>query len=293
MIDIFDVRKYDIVFLQRDLIIHVYPLLEKMMASLNPRLIFDFDDAIYLIPPGSSESPWRKWLLDTKKIERIIKLARYTICGNNVLKKYAIQYSGNVTVIPTSLAPDEYEIKRDYSQREKEIVIGWIGSPFTTGYLKIVAGALKKISQRYNVIFRIVGGKEVIMPGVKIEEVPWKGGREAAEINNFDIGIMPLTDDEWSRGKCGFKLLQYMACGVPAIASPVGVNQEIIENGKSGFLASTEDEWVDKLSALIEDKELRKKFGQAGRKTLENRYSTEVNAPLLKAVLEKVYNLIV
>jgi glycosyltransferase involved in cell wall biosynthesis len=138
-------------------------------------------------------------------------------------------------------------------------------------------------------VLRVSGaGEPIVVEGVPTEDVPWALGREIELFNTCDVGVYPLTDDEWSKGKCGFKAIEFMACGVPVVASAVGVNREIVQDGANGFLAATEDEWVDKLGRLLADSDLRCRFAAAGRRTVEERYSLAVNAPKLAATLRRV-----
>jgi glycosyltransferase involved in cell wall biosynthesis len=167
------------------------------------------------------------------------------------------------------------------------VTLGWIGSSSTIFYLERIRGVLDRVFERHtNTRLKIVADRFLdcdLMPVVKKN---WDYGDEIADLRSFDIGLMPLTDDPWARGKCGFKLLQYMAVGVPGVASPVGVNTEIIEHGRNGFLAESEKEWTECLARLIEDPALRRRMGEEARRTVIERYSQDVNAPRLWAVLE-------
>ena len=168
-------------------------------------------------------------------------------------------------------------------------MLGWIGSPTTAEYLDPLAGVFRRVAERHPFILRISGaGAPVVMPGVTVENERWSLEREIDLFRTCDIGVYPLKDDEWSRGKCGFKAIEFMACGVPVVASAVGVNREIIEDGVNGFLASTDEEWAGKLQRLISDPGLRRRLALAGRRTIEERYSLHVNAPKLAAVLRQV-----
>jgi len=145
------------------------------------------------------------------------------------------------------------------------------------------------VSTRHPFTLKVSGaGRPVNFPGVDVQVVPWSMADEVSLFNTCDIGVYPLADDEWSKGKCGFKAIEFMACGVPVVAAAVGVNREIIEDGVNGFLASTEDEWVDKLGRLLTSRELRQRFGEAGRRTIETRYSLQIHAPTLAATLQRV-----
>lgn len=165
------------------------------------------------------------------------------------------------------------------------VTIGWIGQPSTVKYLEQLAPVLRKILYTHSVRLVAVGANQVQLRGLPIEIRPWSESTEASEIQQFDIGIMPLTDSSWERGKCGYKLIQYMACGKPVVASPVGANTKIVRHGVNGFLARTETEWCAAIGLLCEDAALRKRMGNEGLKTVEQHYSLQVTAPLLIELL--------
>jgi glycosyltransferase involved in cell wall biosynthesis len=194
-----------------------------------------------------------------------------------------------VTTIPTSVDTSRWVPRATAAPNPGVPIVGWIGSPTTGQYIRQLAPVLQRVAATHRFRMRISGaGAPVEMPGVSVDDVPWALEREVELFNTCDVGVYPLPDDEWSKGKCGFKAIQFMACGVPVVASAVGVNREIVEDGVNGFLASTADEWVDKLGRLLTDPALRRRFGDAGRRTIEQRYSLEVNAPHLAEVLRRV-----
>jgi len=184
-----------------------------------------------------------------------------------------------VTMIPTCVDTTRFVPRAD-SRPAGPLVVGWIGSPTTTQYLEQLGGVLQSVSARHSFVMRVSGADgPLAFDGVAIRDEPWSLAREVELFNTCDVGVYPLTDDEWARGKCGFKAIQFMACGVPVVASPVGVNQEIIEDGVNGFLAATPHEWVRKLGRLLAEPDLRARFAAAGRRTVESRYSLAVHAP--------------
>lgn len=243
------------------------------------KVIFDFDDAIFILEPQKTKS--------------IIKISDVVIVGNNYLSNYTKKYNKNVFVIPTSIDLEKIgSLRKDYSKNNKKIVIGWIGSKWTLKYLEEIKKSLEKLSKKYPFELRIIGPKncEDELPKFKnitIKIIPWKFETEWKELLKVDIGIMPLPDNDWAKGKCALKLLQYMALGIPAIGSNVGANKEAIKNGKTGFLVSNEKEWEVALEKLIKDKKLRMKLGKAGRKTVEKNYSLEKNVSKLSKIIKK------
>lgn len=287
--DIVKVKKYDVIFLQRDIIIHFYPFLERIIALLNNNIIFDFDDAIYLFPSHKKPGFFSKLLWDKRKIERIIKLSKYIIAGNSFLKRYAESFTKNVTVIPTSVDLALYttrQIPRDLS--DKVTKIGWIGSQGSFGYLEDIFPVFNELAEKYRIELKVVGAKGPSLGKVRTDYADWSLDTEIKNISDFDIGVMPLRDDEWSRGKSATKLLQYMAAGIPAVASKVGVNAEIIKDGQNGFLIEEGKCWIEKISKLIEDRQLRQAMADNARADVEKLYSIQANARKFIKVIEKV-----
>ncbi len=287
--DIQKVSKFDIIFMQRDLVVHIYPFLEKLIALFNKRIIFDFDDAIYLYPTHKKTGLFFKLLWDRKKIKRIIGLSKHVIAGNNFLKEYSEKFTKNVSVIPTSIDLNLYRLNKPKTAKISEVVnIGWMGSQGTFSYLEDIFPVFEELAKKYNIELTVIGAKGSSLDGVRVNYKDWSLDKEIDDINCFDIGVMPLVDDEWSRGKCGTKLLQYMAAGVPAVGSPVGVNIEIINNGVTGLLAQTREDWVKNISLLIEDQGLRSRLVNNARNHVDKFYSVQANAPKFLEIIKRV-----
>ncbi len=284
-------RKFDVVFLQRDIVPHIYPVAEKIFRTLNPKIVFDFDDAIFASP--KTANPLFRIINDENRIPRIIRMSRHVVVGNSFLKEYALKYADNVTVIPTPIDTVKYRVRSEASA--KTVVLGWSGSSSTNFYLNKLNGVLSRLNEKYDILLKVISSNtDKIMAketfGSKFVFKKFDLNTEVDDLQDFDIGLMPLEDDIWSRGKCSFKALQYMGVGVPAVISPVGMNTEVVEDGVNGFLAGSDEEWYTKIYKLIEDTQLRRRIGLAGRKTVEEKYSVEANAPKLLKVLEDVYN---
>ena len=286
--DIFQIFRYDAVFIHRE----AFPLgscfFESVVKFFKKPIIFDFDDAIFL-PFTSPQNNFIEKFKKPEKVAKIIRLSNCVIAGNDYLAEFALRHNRNVSVIPTSVDLDKYyPITRDTG---KKIVIGWIGSITTTDFLKQMRGVFTKLSERFSgVKFKIIGGN---FDNGKISSViciPWSLEEEVGQLRTFDIGIMPMPDNEWTRGKCGFKAILYMSMAIPSVCSPVGINKEIITDGVNGFLAADEGQWIEKLALLIEDCGLRNKMGVEARKTVEEKYSVKVNAPKFIAVLKEAYH---
>jgi len=251
-------------------------------------MIFDFDDAVF-IPYVSPSNGHLSRLKFPGKTRAICRLSSHVMAGNRYLAEYARRVNPNVTVIPTTIDTDKY-LPESSKPESPAPVIGWSGSFSTVQHLNILRAPLRRLAAREKFRLRIVGAPDYRLDGVEVESVPWRSRTEIEDLRVIDIGMMPLPDDDWSRGKCGLKALQYMALGIPAICSPVGVNSDIIRDGVNGFLASTEDDWVEKLATLLRSAELRKRFGLAGRRTVESRYSARSQVPRVLEIFKSVAN---
>ncbi len=267
-------HKYNVIYVYRDAFFFG-TYFEKAFSRKKAKLIFDYDDAIWLMDKNENQGIFNL-LKKPKKTSKIISLADEVIVGNNYLATYAKQFNDNVQQIPSTIDFSKYGIVK---KPQKKVCIGWTGSFSTIKHFEIAIPALKIIKEKYgsDIYFKIIGDPSYENKELKIEGVTWKSETEAEDLSELDVGLMPLPDNEWSRGKCAMKGLQYMALGIPTIMSPIGINADIINDGKNGFLASTMEEWVEKLSLLVEKEELRRTLGTEGRKTVENDYSVEAN----------------
>jgi glycosyltransferase involved in cell wall biosynthesis len=203
--------------------------------------------------------------------------------GTELLADFARQHNGNVTVIPPTVDVERYR-PRTHLATARPLVLGWSGSPTTVEYLAVVAGALRRVAAATPIEVRLMGA-DFPLPGVPTRHTPWSADVEIGELRSYDVGLMPLTDDPWTRGKGAMKALLYMAVGVPVVASPVGVTPRVVEHGRNGFLAATEDEWVAHILALAGDAARRSAMGLEGRAAVERWYSPRVQAPRLAEVL--------
>ena len=283
-----ELDQYDLVLIYREAIPIGPPWIERAIARRGKPIVFDFDDAIFL-PNVSEANKSISFLKDTNRPAEIIGFSRHVVAGNNFLAAFARRFNAAVTVVPTAVDTNRFVPRADRVRPPGEApVVGWIGSPTTYHYVEAMAGLLKDVAQRHPFTLKISGaGQPVQFDGVRVEDVPWAMSREVELFNSCDIGIYPLDDDDWARGKCGFKAIQFMACGVPVVASAVGVNREIITDGENGFLASSGPEWTAKIERLLADPALRERFSAAGRRTIEERYSLRVTAPQLSGILRE------
>jgi glycosyltransferase involved in cell wall biosynthesis len=217
----------------------------------------------------------------------VLANAAHVIGGSSYLVDYAKRFNQNVSYVPTVVDSTIYNKTKHFTDNPT-FTIGWIGSPSTAVYLNLIVPALKSISATQNVRIVLIGAGNFSMQGISFEAKEWSEQDEIAMMLEFDVGIMPLSNDEWSKGKCGFKLIQYMACGLPVIASPVGVNTNIVTHGENGFLANAINDWEQALVTLINNKALCQKMGQKGRVIFEKHYSLAVNAPKLINIISTV-----
>lgn len=260
----------------------------RLIRAVKDTIIYDFDDAIYSFSPPFEVDPAisRK---TRRNLIAILHQSKLVIAGNAHLALYARRHNKNVVVIPTAIDTDRFRPREE--PPTEELVIGWIGHSENLRYLQALEGVFARLANAYGskVILRVVSGKPYASESsLNVDNRTWALDTEVDHLRSFHIGLSPLTDDEWTRGKCGFRALQYMALGIPAVVSPVGVNKEIVDDGINGFLAQTQEEWFAKLSQLIEDKELRRRLGQRGRSTVERDYSLAATLPKLVAALHEV-----
>ena len=282
-------RPYDVLWLYRE-IFPIGPAFMEWLLSVtgHPPMVFDFDDAIFL-PSTSEANQLIAALKVPSKVATIVRRSSEIVAGNDFLAAYARQFNPAVTTIPTCVDTTVFRPRDNHATLDhRGPVIGWIGSPTTAEYIRGLAPVLRDVATRHQFVLRVSGaGAAVEMAGVTVDNPQWALADEIELFRNLDIGVYPLVDDDWARGKCGFKAIEFMACGVPVVASAVGVNREIIQDGVNGFLATTAEEWTAKLGRLIEDPALRATFGAAGRRTIEEHYSLHVNAPKLAAVIRR------
>lgn len=271
--DITKAKEYDIIFIQREAFMTGTTFFERKLKETGKKIIFDFDDAVWL--PNVSEGNKKfEWLKNPSKTSMLISLSDLVITGNNYLKSYAIKYNRNVLIIPTTIDTD-YHRKKNLAKTDDRICIGWTGSHTTISHFEHAIPALQKLKEKFGnkIYFKVIGDNKYENKEIGIKGVQWNLETEISDLSEIDIGIMPLPDTDWTRGKCGLKALQYMALQIPCVMSPVGVNSEIVSDGINGFLVKDEKEWVEKISMLIENPELRIKIGKEARKTVEDNYS--------------------
>jgi glycosyltransferase involved in cell wall biosynthesis len=198
-------------------------------------------------------------------------------------------FNNKVTNISSTIDTDKYKVK-EQGPAKQNITIGWSGSTTTSFYLHLLDNALKALQDKFHVDIKVIGDPHFSIPGVKVKSCPWVASTEVDDLREIDIGLYPLSKDTWVLGKSGLKALQYMGLGIPVVAQAIGTNLEIIRDGVNGFLADSPDEWLEKISLLIREDRLRSSMGSAARRTVEERYSVKVNAPIYLDIIRSVYS---
>jgi glycosyltransferase involved in cell wall biosynthesis len=265
------VKDYDAVLIYRTLCLAGPAVLERALPLFRRPIIYDFDDAIYQLDTSASNRRFG-WLKFPGKTAALCRLSSHVVVGNAYLAEYARRHNPAVTVVPTSIDTERY--RPAGRAANDQVIVGWTGSSTSQNHLEMFAPVLREFFARHRgAQLRVVSNREPDLPGVPHVWRPWSPATEVDEVRQFDVGIMPIPDDPWARGKCALKALQCMAVGVPAVCSAVGANCEVIRHGENGFLASTPDEWLTHLAALCADPALRHRLGQSARKTVEQHYS--------------------
>ena len=278
-------KRFDAVWVEAELFRWLPAWVEEVLFPSAVPLVLDYDDAIFHWYEAQ-RFPGIARLLG-QKITRIMARADLVVAGNDYLASYArLAGAGRVEKVPTVVDVERYLVP--VWDDNRSLTIGWIGTPTTAKFLLEIADAFKEIVKVYGARIVAVGANPQQFRGLPVEVRPWREKTEVVDIQEFDVGLMPLPDEPYERGKCGYKLIQYMACGKPVVASPVGVNAEIVRHGENGFLATTTDEWIEALSNLLEDPQLRFSMGQAGRSMVESEYSLQMQAPRLEWMLRSV-----
>ena len=284
-------RQYDLIWIETEIFPYCPAWIELLLLK-NKKFVLNYDDAVFHIYDNHKNYLIR--LILGKKIDRLMGNANLIIAGNEYLKQRAVSACAkNIQIIPTVVDLDRYYITdRNYMNDHDSVpIIGWIGTAITQKFLKIIETALAEVFciKKFKLI--IIGVNENFkLSGFDYEILPWSENTEIEYLNQIDIGVMPLLDQPFERGKCGYKLIQYMALAKPVIASPVGVNLEIVQHEKNGFLASSSKEWVDAILFLLNNPEKRKSMGAESRKIVEANFSLKKYAPILFQLLDKECN---
>jgi glycosyltransferase involved in cell wall biosynthesis len=246
--------------------------------------VLDYDDAIFHNYDHHQFFLLRR--LFGHRIDNLMARANLVICGNNYLAQRALNAGASwVEILPTVVNLDHYSDLSRFHKNTHPIIV-WIGSPSTLIYLNLLHEPLLELSKQFSFTLRVIGGK-INLPGVQLDCLTWSESKEVEYITSSDIGVMPLFDTPWEQGKCGYKLIQYMACGLPSVATPVGANNCILQDGISGFFASNHEMWVDRLAKLLKNPQLRVNFGLSSRAIVEQQFCIQVTWQRLANLLHQ------
>ncbi|MFO0729174.1 MAG: glycosyltransferase family 4 protein [Myxococcota bacterium] len=279
-------RRYDALIIHYELFPYAPALFEGLLSALRIPYLVDYDDAIFH-QYDHNDNALVRWLL-SDKIAQVIQRARAVFAGSHYLEDYARQHNPRVVFVPTVIDVNRYGRIDPSRPRSADLSLAWVGSPSTSEYLSLVAPALERFGREKKLRFIVTGGKPIQIPGVEVEVRRWSEETEVRDLLECDAGIMPLPDTPWARGKCAFKLIQYMGCAMPVIASPVGANRDVVRDGVEGLWATDEEAWVQALRTLEADPGLRAKMGAAGRARVEEHYSVEAVLPRIADTLKNL-----
>ena len=280
---------YDGIFIFHSVSLFGPALFERIYARLNPKMIYDIDDMIHLSHSSQANS-FTKWLKGSSRITYLMRRARHIITCTPALDKFARQFNQNTTDISSTINTNTYQPVNSYSNiAGKPITLGWSGSHSTERYLSLLADVLREVAKQRNIRLIVIGSGNFTLPGVQVESIAWNSETEVADLQRIDIGLYPLPDDPWVYGKSGLKALQYMALGIPTVATAIGTNFRVIHHEKCGLLVKTDQEWITGLLDLIDNPEKRRSLGLAGRDRVEKYYSIKANQDVYLAIFDKVY----
>lgn len=287
--DLFHLHKYDLVYVHLWVTPFGPPLFEWLYRKRARALIYDIDDLVYLSEAKSRANRFASFLKGRKKPIFLMKKADHVITCTPYLDEFVRQFNTNTTDISSTIDTDLYPPRTDYTLRNGELVLGWSGSHSTSRYLYLLAPVFQRLREE-QVPFRllVMGDPGFNIPGINVEALPWKEEYEVEVISRFDIGLYPLPEERWVYGKSGLKALQYMAAGVPPIATAIGTNFRIIIDGYNGFLVHSTEEWYQRIRELYADPELRRKIGQRAAETVGRHYSIKQNRQTYLSIIRQV-----
>jgi glycosyltransferase involved in cell wall biosynthesis len=291
MLHLSAISQYEAVVIHRGIFPFPWPALEKMVIRRHRRVIFDFDDAIHIghRDTAATKYPWIYKLKYGPGVNGMLRQCAHVIAGNRALAEHARQFNSQISIIPTVVDLEQFAFQPPRIPGDS-LTIGWVGSRSTSPYWLEIEPALQRLSAAHagRICFRFYGHPQRKLNLPNFESSPFSLASEIKDFRTIDIGIMPLPDNEWTRGKCAFKAIQYMALGIPTVSSPVGMASEVVQHNANGLLALTPGEWFQALDRLVRDEKLRRRFAEEGRKTVEARYSLKVWGPRFVDLLNAV-----
>lgn len=283
---LFGVKKYDYIFIHREAAPLGPPVFEWLLAKIHrKKIIYDFDDAIW-IPNVSETNQLARFAKSFWKVACICGWAHTVSAGNRFLAAWAQQHTDSVILNPTCV-DTENKYNQSKTCQQAKPVIGWTGSHSTLKYLDRIYPVLQRLEKEFDFDFLVICDQAPPFSLKSLKFIQWQEPTEIEDLLKIDIGLMPLEADAWSEGKCGFKLIQYLSLGIPAVASPVGVNKAIIERGENGYLCADDEEWYQAIKSLLNNRDLRGRLGRKGREKMEREYSIQANATRFLSLFSK------
>jgi glycosyltransferase involved in cell wall biosynthesis len=286
--DLLRAGKYDLVY------IHLWvtplgpPWFERLFRKASKKIIFDIDDLIYLKDMKSNATPLISKLKGGGKPIYLMKKADHVITCTPYLDSFVRKYNPHTTDISSTVDTEQYKVKPGYNLKEEKIVLGWSGSLSTAKYLHILDDVFRRLRQRIDFKLLVIGDGNFRIDGIEVEAYPWSKERELPTLSRFDIGLYPLPDEEWVYGKSSLKAIQYMAMGIPTVATAIGTNFRVIENDVSGILVNNDEEWIEKLIMLATSETTRERIGMRARQRVEEKFSLKANKGIYLKILETV-----
>lgn len=284
---LFKLRKYDVILIYRAAAVVGPAFFERLLKLTGKPIIYDFDDAIFMTHVNESNRLFG-WAKFAKKTNSICRLSDAVTVGNEWLADFARQHNPNVKIIPSSVNTEIYVPKP--KQNNEKVIVGWTGSSTSQTHLEKFVPLLRTISQKLPIEIHVHSDRSPELDDVPFVWHKWSAETEVDIISKFDIGIMPMPDDEWSLGKCSMKALLYMSLAVPTVCSDIGMNRQVIQHGENGFLAKTDEDWFNAIETLVNSRDLREKIGEKSRQTVVEKYSMKVCAEKFAEVVFETIN---
>lgn len=285
-----DLKRFDAVFVYREAALLGPAFLEKMVARRGLPIIYQLDDPLF-VPYTSPSNGYLSYLKFFSKISEICRLAKVVMVNSTQIREYVSQYNQNIWQVPSVVDTKQYVFRPELLETKSgDVCIGWSGSPTTIGNIKVIAGALRKLAERVEHRVHLIGGTEFALPGVTYVAQNWSAKTEVEDLRKMQVGMVPLPVNEWNKRKFYMKTAQYMALGIPTVATPLGSNPEVVQHGVTGYLADSEDEWVEYLTLLIKDPELRLRMAHEAARAAKEKYSLEGNTQKIIAAFRAAMN---
>ena len=291
MLQLATMPQYNAVVVHRGVFPIPWPAMEKMLVQGRNKAVFDFDDALHIghRDTGTTKYSWAYRLRYGPRVNEMLRRSVHVIAGNRTLAEHAQRFNSHVSIIPTVIDLEQYAYQPPREHADT-LTIGWVGSRSTSPYLLEIERALRRLSEAQpgKIRFRIYGHPQRKLNLSNFESLPFSLTGEMENLQSIDIGLMPMPDNDWTRGKCAFKAIQYMAAGIPTVCSPVGMAAEVVQHNVNGLLARTPEEWFEALNRLVLDWQLRRRLAEQGRKSVETRYSLQTWGPRFVSLMQDV-----